>query len=188
MTAARILMTGSRSWTDKQASTDALNAGLALLDATPVESRLVHGAAKGADLLLAQTATALGMAVEAHPAQWSVHTPACPDWDRRNQTCKLAGHRRNAEMIALGADVCLAFPTHGYHLAPGESRTNTSRGTWNCAEQAKNAGLATLVVWAGALYPFGEAGAQMLRRDAERKRLSLGSAGQMLLVDAWLPF
>lgn len=188
MSSTRILMTGSRSWNDGQISHDALNTSLALLGASPSASVLVHGAAGGADQLLAATAQQIGMAVEAHPAKWSVHTEACPEWDRKNQTCKLAGHRRNAEMIELGAEVCLAFPTHGYHLAPGESRQNTSRGTWDCAEKAKNAGLATLVVWGSTLFPFGDAGVTLLRRRAEQKGIALGADGQLSLLDAWLPF
>lgn len=188
MTEARVLMTGSRSWTDTQTALDALNASLALLGAAPAESTLVHGAAQGADLLLAGVATSIAMATEAHPAQWGVHTAACPEWDRGNRTCKLAGHRRNAEMIARGADLCLAFPTHGYHLAPGQSRANTSRGTWDCATKARDAGLRTLVVWGGALFPFGDAGAQLLNEDAQRKRVVLGESGQLRLIDAWLPF
>lgn len=188
MSAARVLITGSRSWTDKQTATDALNASLALLGASPSESVLVHGAAQGADLLLADAARGVGMAAEAHPAQWNIHTDTCPDWDRGNRTCKLAGHRRNAEMIALGADICLAFPTHGIHLAPGEDRKNTSRGTWDCASKAKDAGLATLVIWDGMLFPFGDAGAQLLSREAQQKGLVLGASGQLSLVDVWLPF
>jgi hypothetical protein len=186
--AARILMTGSRNWTDRQTASDALNASLALLGSGIPGSTLVHGAAKGADALLAEESQKIGMTPEAHPAQWNQHTDACPAWDRANASCKLAGFRRNTEMIRSGADLCLAFPTHGYVLAPGESRTETSRGTWNCAEEAKKAGIPTLVVWGSTLYPFGDAGADVLRRDAQLKGLSVGHQGQVSIVDAWLPF
>lgn len=91
-------------------------------------------------------------------------------------------------MIAAGADLCLAFPTHGFHLAPGEERTNTSRGTWDCAGKAKEAGIPTLVVWGRHLYPFGHPGMQLLRLDAEGKSIALGEAGQMPIIEAWLPF
>jgi len=184
----RILMTGSRDWTDAQTSTDALHAGLALLGSTARQSLLCHGAAAGADQILAAAANELGMTTEAHPAQWGVHTAACPEWDRRNGTCKLAGHRRNDEMIALGAEVCLAFPTHGYHLAPGEDRTRTSRGTWNCAEKAKDAGIPTIIVWGKELFPFGQHGGELLSREAQRKGLALGAQGQLAIIDTWLPF
>jgi hypothetical protein len=181
-------MTGSRDWTDAQVSADALNASLVLLDSSPTRGVLVHGAAAGADQLLATTAQQHGMATEAHPAEWRVHTVQCPEWDRGRETCKLAGHRRNAQMIAAGADACLAFPTHGYHLAPGEKRERTSRGTWDCAEKAMNAGIPTLVVWEKQLYPFGQPALDLLTGAAQRKGLKLGASGQVSILEAWLPF
>ncbi|WP_311245439.1 MULTISPECIES: SLOG family protein [unclassified Microbacterium] len=186
MSAVTILMTGSRDWSDAQASTDALNAGLALIGNGP--ARLRHGAARGADTLVAAAAAELGFDIEAVPAQWNVHTEKCPEWDRRNATCKLAGHRRNSAMIAAGADLCLAFPTHGIQLAPGEDPKNTSRGTWDCATKAKEAGIPTLVVWGRQFFPFGDRGAELLQRDAAQKRITLGPAGSMMMTDAWLPF
>lgn len=184
----RILMTGSRIWTNQWVSTDALNAALVLLGPLGQDSVLVHGGAKGADQLLASTAQQLGMNVEAHPARWNEHTDACPAWDKKNASCKLAGHRRNSEMIQAGADLCLAFPTHGHALAPGEDRANTSRGTWNCAEKAKDAGIPTLVVWGQDFYPFGYPAANLLRSNAALKRMDLGHQGQMAIIDVWLPF
>jgi hypothetical protein len=188
VTAARILMTGSRDWTDQQKSEDALNAALVLVGASARESVLVHGNADGADRLLASTAARIGMAAEAHPADWNTHVANCPPSHAGQRGCKGAGHRRNAAMIAAGADVCLAFPTHGYHLAPGEDRNRTSRGTWDCAEKAKDAGLPTLVVWGKEFYPFGEPALQLLTREANRKGLTLGAAGQLPIIEAWLPF
>lgn len=185
---ARILMTGSRSWTNVQFATDAINAGIALLGSHAKEATLVHGAAAGADTLCANVATGLGMATEAHPAAWGQHAADCPASHAGLRTCKKAGHRRNAEMIASGADVCLAFPTHGLHLAEGEDRANTSRGTWDCATKAKDAGIPTLVVWGATLFPFGHPGMELLRRDADRKRTTLGPQGQVAALEAWLPF
>lgn len=185
---ARVLMTGSRDWSDGVAAHDALSAGLALLGASPRASVLVRGGAAGADSCLAGAATTLGMQQEPHIPDWRAHGPECPEWDRRNTTCKLAGHRRNAIMVAAGADLCLAFPTHGYHLAPGEDRARTSRGTWNCAESAKVAGIPTVVVWGRALYPFGWEAAQLLAATAAAKSLQLGGEGQLPILDAWLPF
>ena len=184
----RILVTGSRDWTDQEKSEDALNAALALLGSTARESVLVHGAAAGADGLLAAAAARIGMATEAHPADWNSHVASCPPSHSGQRVCKGAGHRRNAAMIAAGADACLAFPTHGYHLAPGEDRTRTSRGTWDCAEKAKDAGLPTLVVWGKEFYPFGQPALQLLTRAAQSKQLTLGSAGQLPIIEAWLPF
>ncbi|MFF2053682.1 SLOG family protein [Leifsonia sp. NPDC058194] len=184
----RILMTGSRDWTDAQVSADALNATLALLGVSAAEAILVHGGAAGADQLLAQTAQQHGIATEGHPAEWGVHTSRCPAWHHGLDVCKLAGHRRNDAMIAAGAEACLAFPTHGYHLAEGEDRARTSRGTWDCAEKAMKAGIPTLVVWGKDLYPFGDLGAEVLRRRAVERDLTLGGAGQLPILETWLPF
>ena len=59
---------------------------------------LVHGACpRGAEAIAAFYATHTpGYQIEAHPA----------DWHRYGRA---AGHRRNAEMITLGADGCVAF-------------------------------------------------------------------------------
>jgi len=188
VTAARILMTGSREWSNGPASVDALNAAVNLLGSSSRQATLVHGAAQGADQLLDAAAKHLGLATEAHPAEWRVHTASCPTWCQGRDTCKLAGHRRNAEMIAAGADLVLAFPTHSYALAPGENRERTSRGTWDCADKAKAAGLPTLVIWGPKLFPFGDAGLELLTRAAHGKSIQLGPAGEMGVVDAWLPF
>lgn len=115
----RILVTGSRGWTDAQTIFAALQ------DATE-EGRshvLVHGDAQGADRLAAWAAHFLGWEIEAHPAAWAVHGTA-------------AGPIRNQEMVALGAELCLAFPL-------GESR-----GTRGCMALADAAGI-PLVTYEG---------------------------------------
>lgn len=76
----------------------------------------MHGGARGADTLASVEAKQWGFNVEVHPADWRSHG-------------KAAGHRRNAEMVKLGADVCLAFPL-------GESR-----GTRGCMRLAEAAGI-----------------------------------------------
>ena len=184
----RILMTGSRDWTNREIAREALLAGLTILDAPPAETTLIHGGAKGADLLLADIATRLKMPTEEHLAKWEEHSADCPPAHQGADKCKMAGHRRNAVMVATGADLCLAFPTHGYTLAPGASRTGTSRGTWSCAEKARAAGIPTIVVWGRWLYPFGDEGVRVLAAEAARKALTLGPAHQLSINDAWLPF
>lgn len=177
-------MTGSRGWNDPQVSREALQASLALLGAAAAGSVLVHGAARGADALLADEARKLGMEPEAHPARWREHTEACPDWDRKNTSCKLAGFRRNTAMIQSGAELCLAFPTHGYELAPGVDRQETSRGTWNCAEEARDAGIPTLIVWGKHLFPFGAPALELLHRGTQRGGTILGHQGQIPIAVA----
>lgn len=183
-----ILMTGSRSWNNVQVSADALSATLIMLGVTEKQAALRHGAARGADTLLARTAEGLGIATQAVPAQWDRHTEQCPPWDRQNATCKLAGHRRNSIMIAAGANICLAFPTHAMSLQPGEDSKDTSRGTWDCATKAKDAGIPTLVVWGDHFFPFGQPGAELLQRAATQRGLQLGPSLSAPILGIWLPF
>ena len=91
----RLLVTGSRTWDDSSAVEHAL---AVILARHPEGVVLVHGACpRGADAIAAAYATRTpGYQIEAHPA----------DWHRYGRA---AGHRRNAEMIALGADGCVAF-------------------------------------------------------------------------------
>lgn len=120
----RILVTGSRNWTDRKVVWQALMDAIGELcppGATPTthpfsSMTLIHGAARGLDTLAAEQAEAFGMQIEPYPADWTTFG-------------KSAGHRRNAVMVASGADVCLAFPL-------GESR-----GTRDCMRLAEKAGI-----------------------------------------------
>jgi hypothetical protein len=108
----RILVTGSRDWTDRDTISVALR-GYYDRNRTAV---LVHGAARGADLIAAGIWYLLGGQLEAHEAKWRTQGTA-------------AGVIRNQEMVDAGADVCLAFPL-------GESR-----GTRDCMRRAAKAGI-----------------------------------------------
>jgi len=90
-----------------------------ILDRRPGGVLLVHGACpRGADVIAAAYAARTpGYWVEAHPE----------DWHRYGRA---AGYRRNAEMIALGADGCAAFirdssPYLPSLLLPGLTRSRT---------------------------------------------------------------
>lgn len=115
----RVLVTGSREWSDRDVVRDALTQALTTC-ADPVFT-VVHGAnPRGADRWAdewARNHTSTGFAVERHPADWSMG--------------KQAGHWRNQHMVNLGADLCLAF------FQPGA----TNRGTADCVRRAEAAGI-----------------------------------------------
>ena len=112
----RILVTGSRNWTDVRTvyraltdhSAEAIRQGRRVL--------VIAGDARGADALAAVWAVSHAVGGESHPADWEKHG-------------KAAGPIRNQEMVDLGADICLAFPL-------GESR-----GTRDCMRRAEEAGI-----------------------------------------------
>lgn len=99
-------------------------------DNAPRNVTLVHGACPtGVDRIAATLAAGWGWTVEAHPAIGH------PDKDFGNWPA--AGPRRNAHMVALGADICVALP------GPG------SRGTIQCVGMAINARIPVIT------YPIG---------------------------------
>jgi hypothetical protein len=86
----RVLVTGSRTWTDKSVIRAALRGQYA------PGAVLVSGACpRGADAIAERAWTQLGGTIERHPAEW--------------RTGRGAGFARNAAMTAAGADICLAF-------------------------------------------------------------------------------
>lgn len=95
----RVLVTGSRNWAWPETVFDELESEYIFSDDT---FTVVHGGCPtGADDHASRWAAdaisrGLDVVEEIHPA----------DWDRYK---KAAGFRRNAEMVKLGADLCLAF-------------------------------------------------------------------------------
>lgn len=120
----RLLVTGSRTWDDENRMDYALKLVLLRIhEQSPEHFRgkpiLISGCAQGADLMADAIWSGAGGDVEHHPA----------DWDRYG---KRAGYVRNAEMVATGANLCLAF-----------IRAN-SRGATMCANLAEKAGIRTI--------------------------------------------
>jgi hypothetical protein len=143
----RVLVTGSRSWPSEDAVWEAL--AFVCAEDLPDGGTLtvVHGACKtGADRFARTWCTLpnpdVTVVEERHPADWGHCTPACYHQPRRgpdgSKRCPFAGPRRNAEMVALGADLVLAFPL------PGDRKL--SRGTWNCVDTARKAGLTVEII------------------------------------------
>ena len=130
----RILVTGSRDFTDWRAIT------IALTETADGDRNvtLVQGCAKGTDFLAAQAARKMGWQVEDHPADWNAPCrDTCGKRDHRRPGrggvtyCPAAGDYRNQEMVDTGADVCLAFYKQGAR----------NKGTTDCANRAKAAGI-----------------------------------------------
>jgi hypothetical protein len=140
----RVLVTGSRDW-DNGVLINRLLAGICedydlnyppdehgntLPD--PSKITVVHGAAKtGADFWADQWAIANCdmRLVERHPADWS--------------RGRGAGLARNHKMIALGADLCLAFVMPCRSTACTRKAPHGSHGTMHCAAHARMAGIET---------------------------------------------
>ena len=124
----RILVTGSRDWTDTATIQEML---LAQAGKRPREFvTLVHGSQVsrdrrtlvryGADYLAGEVAKQQGWQVETYPAEWQRY--------RRR-----AGPLRNQLMVDHGADVCIAFPMPD------------SKGTWDCVRRARAAGIPLVI-------------------------------------------
>lgn len=114
----RILITGSREWTNSALIWDTLD--LYLQDGETLT--VVHGDAPGADSIahlwaVERRNTAHDVEPEAHPAQWT-------------KFGRSAGPIRNQEMVDLGADLVLAFIK------------DNSPGASHLVRQARKAGLA----------------------------------------------
>jgi hypothetical protein len=115
----KILVTGSRDWTDARRIQEEIFRALYETKTPHDEAALIHGACpSGADAIADQYGTDTGMHVVRVPADWG-------RWKRR------AGFIRNAEMVELEPDICLAFIRNG------------SRGASMTADLARRAGIET---------------------------------------------
>lgn len=116
----RILITGSREWTDKEKILKEVEK--AANDYYQDDITIVHGACPtGADKIADELNyfddyPEVQITIERHPANWNKHG-------------KGAGPIRNQKMVNLGADICLAF------ICPN------SKGTKDCIERAWKAGI-----------------------------------------------
>lgn len=130
MSGSRILITGSRGWTDQATIRAAMIRALADFPDDELVTLVTGGCPTGADKL-AETvwATLSAGPTETHPADWYQHGHR-------------AGYLRNKHMIDLGADLCLAFLTPC--TKPGCTREPTghdSHGTAMTIDIARKAGI-----------------------------------------------
>lgn len=148
----RILITGSRLWrypaTIRRVLDETVNAHITH-DTCP-NVTVVHGGAAGADRIAGDYAEQSGWNVEVHHADWATCDSTCSRSERhrrvgkRGEYCPTAGHRRNAFMVSLGADLVLAF------------WRDHSGGTGNCLDLAKQAGLLIDLYADCACHPVGQ--------------------------------
>lgn len=114
----RVLITGSRTWDNRDAIWTALDTLAEAARSVGEPVVVVHGCARGADTIAddwvrARRRDGWPVAAERHRADWVKHPGS-------------AGHIRNREMVQIGADVCLAFILDG------------SAGASSCADLAED--------------------------------------------------
>jgi hypothetical protein len=120
----RILITGSRDWTDESTLYNAISDLKNWYNFQWEDVVIVHGdCPTGADALADHFASQADLTTERHPADWE-------------QFGKFAGPKRNQEMVDAGADVVLAFPK------------GLSKGTRGTIKKAQDAGL-TVKIYEG---------------------------------------
>lgn len=137
----RLLITGSRDWTSQAIIVMRLGEALGELS-TQLRAEgfedwrahehytLVSGNARGVDRMCEEVWEAWKLPVERHPARWDVYG-------------KRAGYVRNADMVALGADLCLAFLMPCSKPEHVEQEKHPSHGGDMCATLAEQAGIPT---------------------------------------------
>lgn len=129
----RILVTGSRRWTDVDKVHYTLESWMDAIAEPQEEVILVHGECHlgGADIIARDYWLSKGRKDEPHPADWETYG-------------KGAGFVRNGEMVDLGADLCIAF------ILPD------SNGTIDCLNRAIMAGIKTVQVYGPMALQYAE--------------------------------
>jgi hypothetical protein len=135
----RVIVTGSRTWHDRKAVWVELDRQLLMCDRlTVVWGRAYMGADRHAGTWTGFGRRPKVIIPEPHPA----------DWDKYR---KAAGMIRNTEMVALGADACLAFlmPCMLQGCLKSGGRHHWTHGGTDCADKAAAAGIPVI-------YRYGE--------------------------------
>lgn len=145
---ARVLVTGSRDWSDRQRLADVLlDMWHDALQDGYTGVLLTHGAAEdGADALAAAWAVENEVPQDPYPADWEGPcSPGCRPGHRRPRRgrdyCPQAGHRRNQTMVDLQPTLCVAFVMPCTQAACQRPRPHPSHGTADCMRRARKAGI-----------------------------------------------
>lgn len=129
----RILVTGSRDWRQPERIAWELGLAIGAAHRPLAEVIIVHGGAGGADRMADRIARDHGHLTEIHPADWDGPCrDTCQPGHRKmvgyRDWCIAAGMYRNEAMVALGADLVLAFIRNGSHGATGCARLAEKAG------------------------------------------------------------
>jgi hypothetical protein len=129
---AVILVTSSRDWKDRALIYSALDLARTLYPDRKLIVR--HGMARGGDTIASDWVDSIGnrrlVDEDPHPAE--LHGP----WPA-------AGPIRNAHMVRLGAEWCLAFINRCRRPQCGNRPVHGSHGAEGCLELAERAGMRT---------------------------------------------
>lgn len=149
MSGYRILVTGSRDWTDRDALWAALWDAWSDVCEQDEWTVLVHGdCPTGADQMAAQMWRLYsGTEPETHPA----------DFKTRGRR---AGPERNAAMVALGATICVAAIGPCTSPRCHRSDIHASHGATGCADLAEAAGIPTRRIYAAELFTAPDRGSE----------------------------
>lgn len=124
----RLLITGSRDWTDGPTIWQAL---AEIVRTIPLHQEvvIVHGSCRtGADAIADEWGRGFGATIERHRAEDHGPWPAC-------------GPIRNRYMVGLGADIALAFIGPCTKTTCRKPQPHGSHGATGCADLAETAGI-----------------------------------------------
>ena len=165
----RLIVTGSRDWTDATRVWGALTALAEQVDALTV----VHGAAgRGVDMMAhrwvarQQASGRAGISEEPHPADWE-------------HLGKRAGMARNEEMAESGADRCWAWIAACSQRGCKRQEPHGSHGATDCADRAEDIGIRTVRWYTSELLAALDAH-ERERRNEEYERYAYGGPGVRL--------
>lgn len=151
----RVIVTGSRDWTDINLIGDALSMCLSSVPSGQTLT-VVHGGARGADRMAgdwALWAHKNKMPVERpeiHLARWANpcrNDNRCSPGHRRvdpvtkMSTCPTAGYYRNEDMVKLGADMVLAFLLPCKDSRCRKRQPHPTHGSDQCVQCARLKGI-----------------------------------------------
>lgn len=156
----RVLVTGSRGWPHVDAVHTALATLERLRESQPM--LLVHGACpRSPDTIADRWVKHSRAAWPGTGSAWLEPEVHEADWLRYGVR---SGFVRNAEMVALGADVCLAFIGRCTTARCRDNSVHDSHGASHCADLAERVGITTVRYRVAELDRVGDLLPERLRR------------------------